>query len=150
MWPISVSVSVFTQPRLLTKNLTGLQSLCTFHVCSDASKKSLQMVSQADHQLRDQPRPTVRSLWTFHVCGTSACALMRQKVLRVRQYVRTFGPLGVFYNVLLPASLNAVQNVRFMLCQLFWFYKYDSYARYYQYTQHKVFVNIVLKTIQAT
>ena len=65
----------------------------------------------------------------------------------VRPHLR---PLGVFYNVLLPASLNAVQNVRFMLCQPFWFYKYDSYARYYQYTQHKVFVNIVLKTIQAT
>ena len=146
---------MFTQPRLLTKNLTGLQSLCTFHVCPGASKKSSKMVSQPGRQLREQPRPSVRLLWTFHVCGTSACALMRQKVLRVRQYVRTFGPLGVFYNVLLPASLNAVQNVRFMLCQLFWFYKYDSYARYYQYTQHKVmrftvFVNIVLKTIQAT
>ena len=44
---------------------------------------------------------------------------MRQKVLRVRQYVHTFGPLAVFYNVLLPVSLNVVQNVRFMPCQLF-------------------------------
>ena len=96
MWPISVSVSVFTQPRLLTKKLTSVRSLCTFHVCPDASKKSSKMVSQPGRQLREQPRPTVRSLWTFHVCGTSACALMRQKVLRVRQYVRTFGPWASF------------------------------------------------------
>ena len=117
--PHSAMVGQPDHYQLREKRRPTVRSLWTLHVCPDATEKSLQMVSQPDHQLREQPRPTVRSLCTFHVCGTSLCALMRQKVLRVRQYVHIFGPVAVFYNVLLPVSLNSVQNVRFMPCQLF-------------------------------
>ena len=148
MWPISVSVSVFTQPRLLTKKLTSVRSLCTFHVCPDASKKSSKMVSQPGRQLRDQDRQ-------FGYCGRSMCAAHRRVpwcVKKSSESDSTSAPSAPGRLLQCPASGLFKRSSK---CSLYALSAFWLYAGYHQYIQHKVmrftvFVNIVLKTIQAT
>ena len=82
--------------------------------------------SEPLYQWQLEERPTVCSLWTCRACSTSLCALVRQstkymcalvvrqKVLRVRQYVRTFGP-----ERLSQCPTSCLLNLRVMPCQLF-------------------------------
>ena len=120
IWLYSVILLTNGQPTIaVEKKIVQLfghsaRSMCALVRQKSPYKWSTIQISWEERE-KSQPKPTVRSLCTFHVCGTLHCVpWCVKKVLGVRQYVHTFGPPGVFYNVLLPASINAVQSVHFI------------------------------------
>ena len=108
------SLQMVSQPKIVQLFGHSARSMCALVRQKSPYKWSTIQISWEERE-KSQPKPTVRSLCTFHVCGTLHCVpWCVKKVLGVRQYVHTFGPPGVFYNVLLPASINTIQSVHFI------------------------------------